>query len=142
MSTVELKSRAKRILTFQLPASAQSPRFPVQRVELRRSKIVKHQAAPVAHDVQAVLPPALTILPGEVVKVPKSFLDLGPLSQALRARELIVLREIAPPKSKPPAPPKAAPLPKAEAKEPEPEPEAEKPEPKFTTKKPSAKGRK
>lgn len=112
MSNVELKSRAKRILTIPLPSSAQSPRFPLQRMSLRRSKIVKHQGEPVPHDVDASLPSALTIMPGEIVRVPKSFLSLEPLKNAMKSREVVMLREVAEPKrAAKPAPP---PAPKAE----------------------------
>ena len=85
----ELKSRAKRILTIQLPMSEQSPRFPATRQAVRRNKVVKHIAEPVSHMEQVSLPPVLTILPGESVVVPDSFLKLEPIKHAIRARHII-----------------------------------------------------
>ena len=114
MSDVEIKSRAKRILTIQLTREHASPRFPMQPVTLRRSRTVKHQADPVPHDVPMQLPPVLTVLPGEKLVVPAAFLRVEQLQNALRSREVVKLRDIVnkPPASAPPPPPAALEKPK------------------------------
>jgi hypothetical protein len=118
MLLVDIKSRAKRIITIMLPASLQSPTHPSTQLKVRRSKTVKHQAAPVPHDIKVDLPPVLTILPGEkVTRLPKAVLDLEPIKHALKSRELVVTKQPYNdrPKVKVPPPTPAAPELEAEA---------------------------
>ena len=99
---IELKSRAKRILTIPLPMSEQCPRFPATRGLVRRNKVVKHRAEPVPHMVEVSMPPVLTILPGQAIEVPDSFRKIGRIKRALKSRELIERKVVA--KAPAPAP--------------------------------------
>lgn len=111
---IDIKSKASRSITVQLPMSAVSARFPAQSVVVRRTKKVKSQSEPVPVMDSVRMPPVLTILAGETVEgLPASFAQLEAIKHAIAKRELVVLKSYRP---------AAEPEPEAEvASEPEPE---------------------
>lgn len=102
---VEVKSKAKRIITVQIPGHLQSPSFPLQDMSLRKLKSVAHTNELVPYVKNVRFGPVLTILPGEVCVLPSKFQDIEAIRNAILSRELIVVRELPVP---PPAPPPAS----------------------------------
>jgi len=89
-----LKSRAKRILTVQLPASLASPRFPAQTQTVYRTRRVPKSDERVVRGEAHRFPPTMTILPGEALdNLPQTIAELPAVRALALGRELVIIEQ-------------------------------------------------
>ena len=101
MSLIRFKSRAKRILTFQLTLDMESPTFPAQVLKTRKRVTVEHEPRPViVNGIEKRLPPSVTVLPGETFVLPAEALKLSSVKECLSQREIVQIKDTPKPAAK------------------------------------------